>query len=466
MEKYVAEMHRIKKKDSEERDDMKTQIQRKRPISKKPLLKRGEIEEWSLIVTHDNDSLEELCTVLDAERCEIDIAETASVALEKMARRSYILIIIDIALADMSGLKFLEYAQRLSPESVKIMLFENSAVVLALDALKIGADSILRKPVQTKKFLEVLEDKFREKNGSDFIPGKSDVTVVLPVLNEEEAIEQVLKELKDEGYFNVLVVDGYSTDKTVDLARNAGATVITQHGKGKTGALLTAFKHIETPYVLVMDGDYTYSAKDIERFLPFRKEFDQIFGFRMGKENINRLHRLGNWVINTTLNVLFGASLSDVCTGMYMLKTEVARNLELRSRGFDVEVEAAIKNITNGKVTEVPISYRSRLGTRKLSTWRHGISILGSVLGLSLSHNPIFLLSSLSSLFTIPGSLILLREFYQRIIYGNAGWSIEYVWLGLILFIIGLNSFTIALFDLISKKQERRIVRHIKDLTR
>jgi dolichol-phosphate mannosyltransferase len=215
-----------------------------------------------------------------------------------------------------------------------------------------------------------------------------------------------------------------------------------------------------------MDGDYTYSAKDIERFLPFRKEFDQIFGFRMGTENINRLHRLGNWVINTTLNVLFGASLSDVCTGMYMLKTEVARNLELRSRGFDVEVEAAIKNITNGKVTEVPISYRSRLGTRKLSTWRHGISILGSVLGLSLSHNPIFLLSSLSSLFTIPGSLILLREFYQRLMYGNAGWSIEYVWLGLILFIIGLNSFTIAIFDLISKKQERRIVRHIKDLTR
>jgi len=445
---------------------MKTQVQRKKPSSKKPLLKSGEVEEWSLIVTHDRDSLEELCTVLDAEGCEIDIAETATVALEKMARRSYILVIIDVALADMSGLKLLEYTQRMSPDSVKIILFENSEVVLGLDALKIGADSILRKPVQTKKFLEVMEDKFREKNGSDFTPGKSEVTVVLPVLNEEEGIELVLKELKDEGYENVLVVDGYSTDNTVDLVGNTEATVITQHGRGKTGALITAFKHVKTPYLLVMDGDYTYSAKDIERFLPFRKEFDQIFGFRMGTENINLVHRLGNWVINTTLNVLFGASLSDVCTGMYMLKTEVARNLDLKSRGFDVEVEAAIQNITNGKVTEVPINYRSRLGTRKLSTWRHGISILGSVVGLSFSYNPIFLLSILGSFFIFPGSLILIREFYQKLIYGDAGWSVEYVWLGLILFIVGLNSFTIALFDLISKKQERRIVRHIRDLLR
>jgi len=445
---------------------MREQVQKRR-ARPKDLVPSGEMfEEWTLIVTYDNGSLQRLCEVLDAEGCEIDIAETGSAALEKMARRAYALLIMDVALPDMSGLGLLNYAQRLAPDSVKIMLFENSEIELGIDALKMGADSILPKPVQPKRLLEVVNERLREKSSAGSCVGKDEVTVILPVLNEEEAIGLVLKELKAEGYENILVVDGYSTDKTADIALEAGATVIKQHGKGKTGALMTAFKHVRTPYLLVMDGDYTYSAKDIERFLPFRKEFDQIFGLRMDRENIGLLHRIGNWVINSVLNVLFGASLTDSCTGMYMIKTDVARRLEFRSRGFDVEVEAAIQNITNGKVTEIPINYRSRIGKRKLSTWRQGFNILFSVVKLSFSYNPLFFLSMLGALFVVPGALILVHEFYGRLIYGDVGWSIGYVWLGLVLFIAGLNSFTIALFGLISKRQERRIISHIKDLIR
>ena len=86
---------------------------------------------------------------------------------------------------------------------------------------------------------------------------KDEVTVVIPVLNEEESIGQVLKKFKKEGYNNILVIDGYSTDNTVQIASINGANIIYQHGIGKTGAIKTAIEHIKTTYFLIMAGDCT-----------------------------------------------------------------------------------------------------------------------------------------------------------------------------------------------------------------
>jgi len=291
---------------------------------------------------------------------------------------------------------------------------------------------------------------------------KDEVTIVLPVLDEEAAIGKVLDELKREGYPNVLVVDGYSQDDTVKISRAAGAQVIMQHGTGKTGGIKTAIEYVETPYMLVMDGDGTYSAKDIEKFLTFAEEFDQILGNR-ANDNIRPLHRLGNWIINTSLNILFGTSLSDVCTGMYMMRTDTARKLEYKSRGFNVEVEMAIQNLWTGSVTEVPISYGERLGNRKLSSWGDGLKILWTVIRMSITYNPLFFLTATGALFTLPGSYLIIQQFYLRLRFGAIGWNESYFYLGLILFIIGINSFTTAMNILLSKRQERRIILEIRE---
>jgi len=87
--------------------------------------------------------------------------------------------------------------------------------------------------------------------------GKGDVTAVIPTLNEEEGIGQVIGELREEGYDNVLVVDGYSTDGTVKVAESNGCYVVFQHGRGKCGAVETAIENVKTPFMLVMDGDCT-----------------------------------------------------------------------------------------------------------------------------------------------------------------------------------------------------------------
>ena len=212
------------------------------------------------------------------------------------------------------------------------------------------------------------------------------VTIVIPTLNEQEAIGKVLDELFSIGLENLLIVDGYSSDGTLDTAKKYPVSVILQHGKGKAGALKTAFKNVKTPYMIVMDGDFTYDPSCIPLFLEHMQSYDQIIGVRIldDKKNISVIHKLGNKIITKTFNALMGTSLSDVCSGMYTLRTEIAKDLDLSSTGFDVEAEIAAQIASSGRITEVPINYRQRIGQQKLSTWKHGFKILSTILKLGI----------------------------------------------------------------------------------
>jgi len=98
------------------------------------------------------------------------------------------------------------------------------------------------------------------------------------------------------GINNILVVDGYSKDRTVEVAKSLNARVIFKHGKGKTDALKTAVEHVDTPYMLVIDGNYTYDVKNIDRFLQHMDNYDEIIGARIpvDKRSMTWLHRFGN----------------------------------------------------------------------------------------------------------------------------------------------------------------------------
>jgi dolichol-phosphate mannosyltransferase len=102
---------------------------------------------------------------------------------------------------------------------------------------------------ETESQLSQLETFSEFKEGtSAFAITKDDVTVVLPVPNVEEGISVVIDELRENGYRNILVVDGYSTDLTVQAARQKGVPVIEQHESGKTRAIRTAINHVSTLY--------------------------------------------------------------------------------------------------------------------------------------------------------------------------------------------------------------------------
>jgi len=290
---------------------------------------------------------------------------------------------------------------------------------------------------------------------------KEDVTVVLPALNEKEAVESVIRELKQEGYKNIIVIDGYSDDGTFELAQQNGVKVTRQHGVGKSMAIKTAIEQVKTPFLIVMDADCTYAAEDIAKFLPHSTSYDEIIGFRTnGRGNIPWLNRLGNWLITKSFNFLFGTNLKDVCSGMYMLRSDFAKQMNLETRGFDVEVEIAAQAAKEARITQIPINYKDRVGNKKLSSWKDGFKILTSVWKLARLHNPVFLFSIISALGMIPAVIILGWISIELFISGtwHAGWSL----VGVILLFISIQSFVISTVAILLKRMEQRLAERLK----
>lgn len=285
---------------------------------------------------------------------------------------------------------------------------------------------------------------------------KDQVTVVLPVLNEADAIGSVIEEVKSEGYNNILVVDGYSDDKSDEIASSAGAVVIYQHGAGKAGAVKTAIERAKTPYLLFMDADVTYDPKDIWRLLNHNEHYSHIIGVRDNK-HIPRLHRFGNWVISQVFSILFGVRTSDVCSGMYLLETDEVKNYDLEEPGFIAEIELAAQSASRETLTEVRINYRPRVGSRKLNTWRHGFAILSAAFTLARRYNPILLYSGLAGLSIVPAGVILgwvgLEKFTRNI------WHSGWVMLGIMFLLVASQAFTLASVSILMKHMETRLAR-------
>ena len=259
-------------------------------------------------------------------------------------------------------------------------------------------------------------------------PSPSEVTIVVPTLDEEEAIGRVIDELRGCGFDNILVVDGHSKDRTAEIAREKGAKVVYQEGKGKTNAIKTALKYIETTYVLVMDGDFTYPAHEIPKFLEFGSngKVDQVIGVRVkGRENITLLNRFGNRMLTALFNLIFGSGLKDVCSGMYIIRTDFLREVEFSSKGFGVEVEIAATVVSRGgNIREVPIEYRERIGESKLdnkrfSAVRNGLNIGIEMLKVALRYNPMFLIFGAGALLLVPGLSISLWVDYRLFFLGD-----------------------------------------------
>jgi len=320
--------------------------------------------------------------------------------------------------------------------------------------LKQNSDNYLKLSATAKQYLKIQKHKPITKD---------QVAIVLPVKNEEQAISLVIDELIQENYTNILVVDGYSADKTLQLIETKkGVTLIQQHGKGKTGAVKTAIENVTTPYMLILDGDYTYQAKDIQRLLNHCTNYAQVIGVR-DRKNISLIHRFGNWIITKTFNLLMNTHFSDLCSGMYLLRTDVARDLELGSRGFATEVEIVAQTVTEHEVTEVPIGYRRRIGKAKLS-WKNGFEIISAVVSLARKYNPVLLFSAISLSSIFPAVTLLAWVLYRQLIFGiwHSGWAL----MGVMLLLFASQALAVATMVLLIKRTEKRIIQRFEKAKR
>lgn len=271
-----------------------------------------------------------------------------------------------------------------------------------------------------------------------------DITVLIPTLNEEEAISLVINDVQTQGYSNILVIDGHSTDGTVEIVKKHKVKIVSQNGNGKTGAIQTALEYIKTPYFVVLDGDCTYGAKDIEKLLNHMGDNKQLIGARIkGRKNISKLNRFGNWVINKTFNLIFGTNLTDVCSGMYVLRTDFLKSIPFQTQGFDVEVEIAAYASHTGQVSEHPINFYKRVGDQKLQPFRDGFRIMKSIIKIGYSLYPTRVFSLLAMLLFFPGIIFLSYPFLISLF----SYQLSSIIIGLVLIVISLQGITLYLVD-------------------
>ena len=226
--------------------------------------------------------------------------------------------------------------------------------------------------------------------GKGEVQGTPSTQVIIAALNEEEGIGLTISELKKTlKHPRILVVDGRSTDRTVEIAKNMGAHVVYQDGLGKGNALAKAIKNsdLTVDYVVITDADYTYPAEHVPgmiRILEKNPDVGMVCGNRFNSNlHLSEMHNIlyfGNRVIAFFHNLLNGVSLTDPLTGLRVVRAEILRGWKVKSRGFDVEVELNHHVEREGfGIVEVPIEYRERLGEKKLGV-RHGVEILRRIM--------------------------------------------------------------------------------------
>ena len=206
------------------------------------------------------------------------------------------------------------------------------------------------------------------------------ITLIMPAKNEEVTIEDVLRSSRPL-VNDILVVDGHSTDNTREVALNAGARVVSDHGKGKGDGVRVGIQEATGDILVFIDADGSHDPQDIPRLVqPIREgRADLVIGSRMtgGSDelhgDINRFIRMtGSHIILLLINYRWEIRLTDVQNGFRAINAQVARELNLKENSHSIEQEMVMKCAKQGyRLTEVPShEYERRHGksTIKLKT--------------------------------------------------------------------------------------------------
>jgi glycosyltransferase involved in cell wall biosynthesis len=222
---------------------------------------------------------------------------------------------------------------------------------------------------------------------------KRKITVLIPCYNEEEGIASVIDgfpraQIERQGYtLDVVVIDNNSQDRTGEIARAHGATVLFEPKKGKGNAIRRGFYSIgeDTDYVVMLDGDNTYHPEEVLRLVELLDSgfCNVAIGSRLGgrvvEGSMHATNRIGNWVFSHLVRYFYRVNVTDVLTGYFAWKREAIERLRphLRSEGFAIEMEMVTKMAKLGEdIYCVPITYAARAGDSHLRPFYDGSRIL------------------------------------------------------------------------------------------
>lgn len=224
------------------------------------------------------------------------------------------------------------------------------------------------------------------------------IAVLIPCYNEEKTIAKVISDTKKAlPEAVVYVYDNNSTDRTVELATEAGAVVQYEYMQGKGNVIRRMFREIDAQCYVMVDGDDTYPMEYAPEMVDkvLNHHADMVVGDRLSStyftENKRPFHNVGNSLVRATINHLFGCEIKDIMTGFRAFSYGFVKTFPVLSKGFEIETEMTIHAVFNNmQIENVIVDYRDRPegSESKLNTYSDGIRVLGTIGRLYKDYKP------------------------------------------------------------------------------
>src|SRR6201995_2309113 len=239
--------------------------------------------------------------------------------------------------------------------------------------------------------------KFAQEEFPQAEAARPRVAVLVPCYNEEAAVATVVAAFhKALPSAEIFVYDNNSKDRTVEVARAAGATVRSERRQGKGHVVRRMFADIDADIYVLVDGDATYDAASIPKMIDMlvSEHLDMVVGLRVDQTQAawRPGHRTGNWLLTNFLASVFGKAFKDILSGYRVFSRRFVKSFPVLSDGFEIETELSVHALELALPTaeiETPYFARPEGSVSKLNTWRDGFRILSTILKLYRSEKPL-----------------------------------------------------------------------------
>jgi glycosyltransferase involved in cell wall biosynthesis len=252
------------------------------------------------------------------------------------------------------------------------------------------------------------------------------IAVILPCYNEEAAIGKTVSDFRTAlPQAQVFVYDNNSKDRTVEVARAAGAIARSEKRQGKGNVMRRMFADVEADIYVLADGDDTYDAAQAPELIAklVDEDLDLVTGRRVHTEAAayRAGHVWGNRLLTGLTAMMFGINLKDMLSGYRIMSRRFVKSFPFTAQGFAIETELTVHAVRlMMPMAEVDTHYRERpVGSAsKLNTWRDGFRILFMIAHLIREERPLFFFSSIAAILT---AVALFLGWYVLIDFINTG---------------------------------------------
>jgi glycosyltransferase involved in cell wall biosynthesis len=235
------------------------------------------------------------------------------------------------------------------------------------------------------------------------------IAVLLPCYNEDAAIAQTVAGFRAAlPTATVYVYDNNSKDRTIEVARAAGAIVRSERMQGKGNVVRRMFADIDADIYVMADGDATYDAEAAPQLVQrlVDEQLDMVVGSRLTQHDAayRRGHVMGNKLLTGMLAQLFGRSFTDILSGYRVFSRRFVKSFPVLSGGFEIETEISVHALElRMPVGEVETRYFARPegSASKLSTYSDGFRILNTIVTLYRIERPLLFFGAIGGLLAL-----------------------------------------------------------------